>query len=115
MKKSVKKIIKKNTNKKEITTNDLAIMVQKGFSKQIQNFDELKSEMYVFKKETEKHFSGLDSKLFFIDSKLESVDTRLKKVEESLEPILISYGVFSREIRDLNTRVMRIEKKLTLK
>ncbi len=118
MKKAIKKVPKKRDvtlNEVAATLDNLAIMVHKGFVAQDKNLHDFKKEMYEFRDEMYEFKQKTELNFMTLDSKIESVDRRLQKVEESLEPILLTYGVFSREIRDLNSRMVRLEKKVGVK
>lgn len=87
-----------------VTIDDLAIMMKNGFERVGREMQ----EMYI----------GLDGQigelrrgLFAVETKLESVDARLTSLEKTVEPLTISYHVFSHQLRTLDTRVNVLEQK----
>lgn len=88
--------------KKEITIDDLALMVQKGFVGMEDRFDGLDKDVAVLKKDV----SGLKVQVNNIENKVNQIDRRLFSIEEDVADIKIKqYG-------DLLKRVNFIESKL---
>jgi archaellum component FlaC len=107
-----KQTIAKQKKVKNISLDELAVMVQGGFIALENNLNSFKEEMSSFKNEMYSFKKNTESALYKLDQKTNEIDERLKRIELSLEPISVSYGVFSREIRDLNSRVAKLEKVL---
>lgn len=88
--------MKKN---KEITIDELATMVQKGF-------ESIEVKMDKRFEKVEKKIEGVDDRLSNVESKVNQIDRRLFSIEEDVADIKIKqYG-------DLNKRVHFIERKL---
>lgn len=83
----------------------LAVMTKHGFDHAATDITEFREEFNSFKKAT-------TETLFILDSKVNDIDVRLKKVEEALEPLLTGYRIMQNEIRDLNTRIEKLELKV---
>jgi|SRR3989339_437034 len=89
-KKSVKK-----SNSVSVTTDDLALMVQKGFVGIDKRFDGV-----------DKRFDGIDTRLDGIDERLDGIDGRLDKIEGRLD------GIENILLRNHNNRIERLEDKI---
>jgi len=80
---------------KEITLNDLALMVGKGFNKMDERFEKV-----------EKRLGNVEGDIHDMKNKIEQIDRRLFSIEEDVADIKIKqYG-------NLNKRVGFIERKL---
>jgi predicted nuclease with TOPRIM domain len=108
--------------KKEITLNDLAVMVKGGFDDQERRFDSLENRM-----------EGVENRMEGVENRMEGVENRIGKVEGSLDNLWtqtnklsgevnkikdgqeelkdIVSGIYHVEIRDLKNRVEILEKK----
>jgi len=96
--------------KKEYSTKDvidsidsLAVMTKKGFDKM------------VTKDEFEDYKDEIGMTLYNIDSKLRTVDERLDAIEKTMGPLVRISGIMQNEIRDLNSRVAKLEHKIGVK
>jgi len=98
--------LEETVNGLEETVDNLAMMTKKGFDKTVTSadFNEFEAYTNAFIKET-------TESLFSIDGKVKDSDTRLKQIEEMLKPMFVGYDILQKEVRDLNKRVARIEKK----
>ena len=113
-----RKIIKKEKVTLEslsTSIDNLAMAVGKGFERvdekfgNLENrFDGLETNLNDFKNTTKYNFIE-------VNDKLTSLDKRLTVVEVTLPPIVNIQTVQSHEIRELNMRVGKIEKKLAEK
>ncbi len=112
MKKVVKKI-KKNISLDDLggMIESLAVSTAKGFARVDGRFEEVDRRF----DQIDRKFSKIEGDMFNLDTKVQAIDTRLRNVEKALEPITLSYGVFSREIRDMNLRISNLEKKVGIK
>lgn len=113
----MKKALSKKTVIKETTTNDLAVMVAKGFSSMDRKFDAIDKRFEAIDSrfdEIDKRFERLETIVFKIDTKVNDIDKRLKKVEEAIETLLLGYSIARNEIKELNARIFRLEKKAGL-
>lgn len=97
--------------RKDITIQDLALMVANGFSgmdkKFIEGFDEVNTRL----NRVDESINKLANTTFNIDSKLRDVDVRLKRVEEALDPLPLGYKIIQREIKNINQRIELLEEK----
>ncbi len=96
---------------KKIEIEDLAIMVQKGFSEQGKRFDGL-----------EEKFEGLDGRIenleksgFEVKLQLESINDRLTGIEKILGPLVLVVDVMKNNWRDHEMRIAKIERRLQVK
>lgn len=104
--------------KKNTTIDDLAVMVASGFSRVDERFEQVDQrfeQVDMRFDQIDKRFDKVEKYIFNLDSKVQTIDTRLKNVEKALEPLTLSYNVFSREIRDMNLRISNLEKKIGIK
>ena len=86
---------------------NLAVAVKVGFDEVDKRFNEVDKRF----DEVDKRFEKTDQQLFEIDSKAERIDHRLKEVEKALAPLVFSYGIFQKEIKNLNFRIEKLERK----
>ena len=89
-------------SKKKITIEDLAIMVQKGFSEASKKAD------------VDKRFEQVDKKFEKIETQLEHIDNRLYNIEKDVSEIKKNF-VSRYEFEDLLDRVKNLEKKIGVK
>ena len=100
---------KKITNKKtkDITISDLAAMVAKGFAGVDKRFDEVDQRF----DHVETRVSHIEKTLLGMDGKLAELDKRMKNVEEVIEPLVTGYRIMQNEVREILSRIHRLEKK----
>lgn len=118
----MKKARSKKTVIKETTTNELAVMVAKGFSSMDRKFEAIDKKFEAIDSrfdeidsrfdEIDRRFERLETIVFKIDTKVNDIDKRLKKVEEAIETLLLGYSIARNEIKELNARIFRLEKKV---
>ena len=95
------------SNKKQITSDTLAIMVAKGFASQDKRFDQV-----------DKRFEKVDERFEKVDERFEQVDRRFAHVEASLSIIQRDVEeiqrdmIYKDEVEDLMARVKYVEMKL---
>jgi hypothetical protein len=107
--------MKKESEKiKKISVDDLALMIQRGFSEQGKKLDEFKDEMYEFKDEMYEFKNQAGKTLFSIDSKLKDVDKRLDTIEKTLGPLVHVVDVMKINWRDHENRILNLEKRMDL-
>ncbi|HBB56978.1 TPA: hypothetical protein DEW47_03885 [Patescibacteria group bacterium] len=117
-KKSVKS--KKGQLKKEVTIDDLALMVAKGFEETHKIMDER------FKRVDER-FEQIDRRFDQIDARFEGIDARFERVDEKMDHInarlsyierdvseIRQHLVYRHEFDDLMSRVKYMEEKLNI-
>ncbi|HEY4516057.1 MAG TPA: hypothetical protein VJH67_02625 [Candidatus Paceibacterota bacterium] len=85
------------------TVDSLAISAKNGFDNMVS-----KTEFGDFKDE-------INTTLFNIDNKLRTVDQRLEAIEKILGPLMRVSSLMQNEIRNLNSRVARLEHKAGIK
>ena len=85
--------------KKQITNEDLAIMIGKGFNS------------------NDKRFDKVDGRLDRVEGRLDKVDNRLEKIEQANEDIKLRLGntAFQFDVDNLKKRVRKLEFKLGIK
>lgn len=94
----------------DIKIDDLAIAVKNGFDRTVSKdeFNGFKTEMYDFKRKSEGHFLDLICRM-------DSVEKRLDAIEQVLGPLLQVSSILQSEIREINTRVDHLERKVGIK
>src|ERR1041384_6654060 len=98
--------LQETVNGLEETVDNLAVMTKKGFDKTVTS-----SDFHEFEAYTNAFIKEATESLFSIDNKVKDNDTRLKQIEEMLKPMFVGYDILQKELRDLNKRITRIEKK----
>ncbi len=99
---------KKVSAKKEITIDDLAIMVQGGFAGQDKRFDVLENRFDVL----EKRVDGLDRSMFEVKLKLDSIDDRMKNIENILGPLVMVVDAMKTSFKNHEMRIAKLERQL---
>ena len=90
----------------EISIEDLASMVQKGFTDLSNKMDERFEQVDRRFEQVDKRIDKVDEKLGNVENKINQIDRRLFSIEEDIAEIKIKqYG-------DLNKRINFIERKL---
>lgn len=93
--------------KKSITIDDLAVMVQRGFTATDKKIDDFRGEFIEFKEYTEKRFRSVDQELSALGEVLKLLREDMKMLRrESIQNEV--------DIRDLKSRVARLEKEAGL-
>jgi archaellum component FlaC len=92
----------KNSVEKEITLEDLALMVGKGFNKMDERF-----------KGIDNRLDGIDNRLDGIDNRLDGIDNRLDGIDNQLNDIKadLNKKVDVFKYNDLTYRVEKLEDK----
>ncbi|OHA18371.1 MAG: hypothetical protein A2836_03235 [Candidatus Taylorbacteria bacterium RIFCSPHIGHO2_01_FULL_45_63] len=96
------------------TKNDLeklGVITAHGFDTTVAEtkFTEFKDEFTEFKDDMTEFAQKTALTLFNMDSKLQTVDQRLDAIEKTLGPLVQVSSVMQKEIRDLNSRVTKLE------
>jgi hypothetical protein len=91
-----------------VTIDDLAVMMKDGFERLDNKIDNKVDGLRV---ELKADIKRLENGLFAVETKLDSVERRLTSIEKTVEPLTLSYHVFSHEIQLLDTRVTVLERK----
>lgn len=105
----------KKIKEKNITLDELAIMVQKGFMAQDKRIDEVIRTMQEGFKETDQRFTRLEKAVLELKSAQETTHDRLNAIEKVLGPLMLMVDVMNKNNRDHEIRIARLEKKLLLK
>ncbi|MFH1129113.1 MAG: hypothetical protein V1686_00025 [Patescibacteria group bacterium] len=93
-------------SKKQITNEDLASMIKKGFDGHDTRLDGIDTRL-----------DGVDTRLEKIDTRLEKIDTRMDNIEQGQEEIKSRVGnmAYQFEVNDLKRRVKKLEFKAGIK
>ncbi|MCC6323747.1 hypothetical protein IT400_03070 [Candidatus Nomurabacteria bacterium] len=105
----------------DTSIENLAIIVAKGFSSVDdrfdvvdKRFDRLETRMDTMDSRMgilETRVGHIEQTVMSLDSKLEEVNKSLVKIEESTGPLLTGYRIMQSEIRELVSRVTKLEQK----
>lgn len=89
----------KKETKKNVSLDDLAVMVKRGFDG------------------VDKRFDGVDKKFDGVDKKFDKVEKRLENLEQGQEEIKLKLDrvAYRFEVEELDRRVKRIETRLGIK
>ncbi len=87
--------------KKNITINDLAIMVQKGFGGVDQGFTEVHKELKV-------NFDNLNSRMVKVEIRLDNLESEVEEIRKHQ----IVHTIYRDEFEKLQNRVKALEKLL---
>ncbi len=93
--------------KKNVTIEDLAGMVQRGFST-------INTEMGERFEAVDKHFTAVDKQLVGMNTRLDHMDARLGRIEADVSE-LRGEIVHRQEFEDALARIKYLEKKLDIK
>ena len=110
---------KNKLRKKDITLDDLAAMVQRGFSEQAgeikgvkSELAGLKSEFADFRAEFELFARKTDRAIFNLQSEMSTVSERLNNIEKILVPLMHLADALKLNSRDHESRISRLERKM---
>jgi archaellum component FlaC len=104
----------KKTKKKEVTNEELARMVAKGFAHVDKRFDEVDNRF----EHVDKRFEQVDERFEKVDERFEQVDRRFASIEATLSTMRDDINgihrdmVYKDEMEDLMARVKYVEMKL---
>jgi len=85
--------------KKNITLNDLGIMIKQGFD------------------DNDKRFDGIDKRFDGVDKRFSDVDKSIKELKKDMEEVKLkfAYTAWAIDVEELKKRVLMLEKKLGVK
>lgn len=89
--------VKKISREKEITTEELAIMVNKGFTYVQEEFTE-----------TYSRFDSIDARFDIVDERFERVDFRFDSMDKKLDIILRNMAT-KHDLKRLEVRIEKLE------
>lgn len=108
--------MKKKTHvKKEVTIEDLAIMVQGGFTETNCKIKEGFAEQGERIDNLTRRVDGLDRSMFEVKLKIDSIDDRIKNIENILGPLVMVVDAMKTSFKDHEMRILKIERKLQTK
>ena len=91
-----------------MTIEQVARMTQKGFAEVTNQFHDAANKMDSFREEVNLRFDG-------VDRRLDSVESEVKDIKTILGPLVRTVASMEFDIRELQTRVNKLEKKISLK
>ncbi len=98
----------KKIKEKNITIDELAAMVQKGFMAQDEKIDAGFAAM-------DERFTRLEKTVLELKSSQETTHDRLNAIEKVLGPLMLMAEVMNKNNRDHEIRIAKLEKKLLFK
>lgn len=98
---------KNKLEKKEISLNDLAVMMTAGFEKASKQMDE---KIEWLARAAQNNFSSIEGRLDRVEGRLTSVDSKLFTIEANLNKKVDRF-----DHKELEIRVEKVEEKLKLK
>jgi|SRR3989344_4307528 len=98
-------------DKKEITTEDLAGMINKGFTAMGGQISDLRQDMDSRFERVETRLDGVETRLDGVETRLDHVDARLGRIEADVKE-LRGEIVYRHEFEDVLGRVKYLEKKM---
>jgi len=100
-------------SKKQITNEDLANMIKKGFDDHDTRFDKIDKRF----DGVDRRFDGVDRRFDAMDIRFDKMDTRMDNLEQGQEEIKSRVGsmAYQFEVNDLKKRVKKLEFKAGIK
>lgn len=106
---------KKTIQKNNITIDDLAVMVAKGFGHVEKRFEKMDKRFDAMDERfdvMDERFTKIDQTLYEMQSDILTIKERLNKIEQVLGPLLIMVDSLKIIQREFDHRLTRLEKKV---
>ena len=95
---------------KKITSEQLARIIQKGFENTAS-----KQDLHIVDKKIDALHEEMNLRFDGVDRRLDSVESEVKDIKTILGPLVRTLASMEFDIRELQARVNKLEKKISLK
>ena len=101
-------MLKKKKNKKEITLNDLALMIGRGFNEAQEDRNKIKQDVLDIKNK----LSSMERRIMFLEDKITEHSKILKELLREVKDIKLSIKKLQRDKEADRKRVIWLEKRI---